>query len=290
MPASRPSPAARLRRPASVPGSGRDGSCACPAPASLRLGLLLGSRCSRLRSSGFWAPASRATAAAAAASRAPRRTSCARRSGTSTGLESLGQRQVDHRQQRAEQHAGEQRRGQRLAEAPVVLAAARPGHDLRPNGKRADFPLDDPFELAALLLFPRLVRGRRRGSRASPPRASISSRSPGDARRARRAAPGRRSRGCARRAAVSATRAGSIRSPQNSEATPSSPSCSREPHAWSSKRCCFRCGARPSSSSSTTRRSAPRPSSFPRACSTWALQSPVLPETVMPCTVVTPRS
>ena len=45
----------------------------------------------------------------------------------------------------------------RLAEAPVVLAAARPGHELYATWHRADIPFDDPFELAALLLFPDLV-------------------------------------------------------------------------------------------------------------------------------------
>jgi hypothetical protein len=68
-------------------------------------------------------------------------------------LTQLGQREVDEREDHAEQQADQQRAGHGLAKAPVVLAAARPGHDFLARRQGTDFPLDDPLELAAFFLL-----------------------------------------------------------------------------------------------------------------------------------------
>src|SRR5690606_13111104 len=64
----------------------------------------------------------------------------------------LGQRQVDERHQDPEQHGSRERGAERAAEAPVVLAAARPWHGAGARDDRLGLALEDPLVQLLFLL------------------------------------------------------------------------------------------------------------------------------------------
>ena len=239
------------RRTSTVSGSSTSRSTGFRARSSRRLlrDLLL----ERLPASSFRAAVSAASGATPS--------SCARRAPAPRSPRPAPAGQIDQRRT-ARTTAEQQRRRERLAETPVVLAPAVPACPLGMEARRAH-TLDDPVELAQLLLF---LSSKRSSSSTPAWNSCCLICSTSDCRRSSISFTRfwKASRGSAR-AEVSSP-APAVRSPQKSSAPP----VSRAPRARhthrAGRRCCLRSVDRASSSASNRVQIAHEASSLSRLC------------------------